>query len=188
MVGKIDAKLLLILIIASFTLSSCNNGWKKYVIKAGQHSTNSVNPIKIGMNKISFDFKANESWYYSAPENPGWSKIRGFSNGHHQDNSSARLAWSCYNDSVLVVGAYCYVDGVSPQQNDAYKAIIDTIQIGKVYHCEISREDDRYIIKFDKKRWEGPAGKDLNWGYLLNPYIGGNFTLDHDWMIEIKDR
>jgi len=171
-----------------FSLASCTHGWEKYVIKKGHHSSGGINPIKIGLDKISFDFKANDTWYYDLPDNSGWNKIRGISHGHHQNNSSARLAWRCFGDSMLVVGAYCYVDGISPQDNNSQKDIIDTIQPGITYHCEISREHDRYVIEFENKKWEGPAGKDLNWGYKLNPYIGGNFTLDHDWMIEIRDR
>ena len=85
------------------------------------------------------------------------------------------------------MGAYCYVDGLSPQENPLQKGIIDTIQPGKVYHCTISRQNSKYIIEFEDRKWEGPAGKDLDWGYLLNPYVGGEFTFDHDWLVEIKD-
>jgi hypothetical protein len=140
------------------------------------------------MDKISFDFKTNDTWYYKMPANAGWNKIRGISHGHHQNNSSARLAYACLHDTLLVVGAYCYVDGVSPQDNTSQKFILDTIQPGKTYHCKISRAHDKYIFEFEDKKWEGQAGKELNWGYVLNPYIGGTFTLNHDWFIEIKDR
>jgi len=167
--------------------TSCTHGWKTYVIKSGHHSTMDLNPIKMNLNKISFEFKADSSWYYLLPDNSGWNKIRGLSHGHHQSNSSARLGYRCFGDSILVVGAYCYVDGVSPQKNEDLKEIIDTIQPGRIYHCTISRENGKYIIDFEHRKWIGPAGKDLKWGYLLNPYIGGDFTLDHDWIIEIKD-
>ncbi len=141
----------------------------------------------MNVNRIEFYVKADSSWYYQAPENPGWNKIRGISQGHHQDNSSARLVYQCLYDTLLVVGAYCYVDGVSPQENPAQKGIIETILPGFVYYCAIFRENEKYVIEFDGKRWEGPAGKDLNWGYVLNPYVGGEFTFDHDWNVEIKD-
>ena len=173
--------------ITLILLSSCNNNWKTYVVKAGNHSTNDISTPLTNKDKIEFDFKVNTTWYYSEPENPGWNKIRGISHGHHQENSSARLGYQCFNDSLLVVGAYCYVNGVSPQENPLQKGIIDTIQPGnKVYHCTISRENGKYIIAFEDKKWEGPAGDDLNWGYTLNPYVGGDFTFDHDWRVEIK--
>jgi hypothetical protein len=182
-----------VLFLALFTVfmlmgfSSCNNNWKTYIVRAGSHSTNDISSPLTNTNKIDFDFKVNPTWYYEEPDNPGWNKIRGFSHGHHQENSSARLGYQCFHDSLLVVGAYCYVNGVSPQENPAQKGIIDTIQPGKVYHCAIILENGKYIFSFEGKTWEGPAGDDLNWGYLLNPYVGGEFTLDHDWKVEIKD-
>jgi hypothetical protein len=174
-----------ILIIIS--VSSCNSKWKSFIVKAGNHSTIDINLPTINVNKIEFKFKADSSWFYPPPQNPGWNKIRGFSNGHHQENSSARLGYQCLGDTLLLVGAYCYVDGVSPQENPAQKGIIDTIYPGLVYHCIIKRENGRYIFDFENKVWEGPAGKAIDWGYLLNPYIGGEFTLDHNWHAEIKD-
>jgi hypothetical protein len=184
------AILLSFYIITSFlilaALSSCN-GWKSYVVKAGKHSTNGLSLPRINLDRIEFNFRVNSTWYYPQQEYPGWSKIRGISHGHHQDNSSARLGYQCYDDSVLVVGAYCYVNGVSPQENPNQKGIIDTIQPDKIYHCVISRENDKYIIEFEDKKWECPAGEDKNWGYILNPYVGGEFTFDHDWLIEIED-
>jgi hypothetical protein len=173
-----------ILVITSI---SCSSKWKSYVVKAGNHSTNDISLPTFNIDKIDFKFKVDSSWYYPAPVNPGWNKIRGFSNGHHQDNSSARLGYQCISDSILVVGAYCYVNGVSPQENTAQKGIIDTIYPGRVYHCLIKRENGKYIFKFENKLWEGPAGKAIDWGYLLNPYVGGEFTFDHDWFAEIKD-
>lgn len=178
---------LAIFMVVTLSLLSCSSRWKSYVIKAGNHSAIDINLPTINVDKIDFKFKADSSWYYPPPPNPGWNKIRGFSNGHYQDNSSARLGYQCFGDSILVVGAYCYVNGVSPQENTAQKGIIDTIYPGKVYHCKISRENGRYIFEFENKVWESPAGKAIDWGYLLNPYIGGEFILDHDWHAEIKD-
>jgi hypothetical protein len=174
-------------ILILISISSCNTNWKSYIVKAGNHSTIDISLPTINVDQIEFKFKVDSSWYYHTPESPGWNKIRGFSNGHHQDNSSARLGYQCFSDTVLVVGAYCYVNGVSPQENPLQKGIIDTIYPGKVYHCRISRENGKYIFKFEDKLWECPAGKAIDWGYILNPYVGGEFTFDHDWHAEIKD-
>jgi hypothetical protein len=178
-------KALICIVIITFT--SCNKSWKTYVVKAGHHSgTGSLHMIT-GVNEIDFKFKTDSSWYYVMPAEPGWNKIRGFSEGHHQTNSSARLGYQCIDDTLLVVGGYCYKDGVSPQENNDLKGIIDTIQPGQQYHCIIKREDGKYKFFFEEKYWDCPAGENLNWGYLLNPYIGGDFTLDHDWKVRIKD-
>jgi len=170
-----------------FIITSCNNSWKTYVVKAGNHSSNGTMKLITGVNEIEFLFRADNSWYYREVPNPGWNKIRGFSEGMHQNQSSARLGYQCLSDSLLVVGAYCYKDGVSPQENPDLKGIIDTIQPGKEYHCIIKREGSRYKFYFEDKYWDCEAGENINWGYLLNPYIGGNFTLDHDWVVKIKD-
>lgn len=183
---KKTALIIITVLTVMLTQNSCNNSWKTYVVKAGDHSVNELSKPTVNVDKIHFDFKVNETWYYKAPPNPGWNKIRGLSHGHHQNHSSARLAYQCLDDTLLVVGAYCYVDGVSPQENPLQKGIIDTIQPGKTYHCTIIRRNSKYIFEFGKKRWVGPAGKDMNWGYILNPYVGGDFTFDHDWVVEIK--
>jgi hypothetical protein len=175
------------IILLLISISSCNNSWKSYIVKAGNHSSNEIGLPIINVNQIEFKFKVDSSWYYSEPESPGWNKIRGFSNGHHQKNSSARLGYQCIDDSILVVGAYCYVNGVNPMDNSFQSGIIDTIYPGKIYHCKISLENDKYIFQFEDKHWEGPAGKAIDWGYLLNPYIGGVYTIDHDWHVKIKD-
>lgn len=184
------AKLLSIYLylILTIILVACNQYWHTIVVKQGNHSCNDLSKMILNCDEIKFQFRTNNSWYYKAPENPGWNKIRGFSFGQHQNNSSARLGYQCLNDSVLVVGAYCYVDGVSPQENPDYKAILDTIMPGKVYTCTIKRENDNFVFYFGDKTWMCPAGKNQNWGYLLNPYIGGTFTLDHDWIVDIKDK
>ena len=176
----------MMLLFACILLAGCNT-WKKYTITKGSHGSGDLGKPLISVNEIEFEFKTNDTWYYKAVPNPGWNKIRGFSHGHHQDNSSARLGYQCLNDSVLVVGGYCYRNGVSPQENTDLKGIIDTIQPGKQYHCIIRREEGKYKFYFESKYWECQAGDSLDWGYLLNPYIGGDFTLDHDWVVKIKD-
>jgi len=176
-----------ILVASVFIISACNNKWKTYVVKAGQHSSSSISQPLTGADLIEFEFKVNDSWYYAPPANPGWNKIRGISHGHHQNNSSARLGYQCLDGNILVVGGYCYADGTSPQQDHSLKGVIDTVQPGNTYHCQIIRTGSLYKFFFNGKSWQCRAGQDLNWGYLLQPYIGGDFTIDHDWVVEIRD-
>ena len=182
-----------IILLSSFSaliilISACTHNWKTIVVSKGNHSSNDMSTMLFNTDEIEFSFMADSSWYYPEPAAPGWNKIRGLSHGHHQNNSSARLGYKCIDNSVLVVGAYCYVDGISPQMNTALKGTIDTIQPGINYHCTIKRENGSYFILFENKAWSCPAGENYNWGYLLNPYIGGDFTLDHDWVVLIKDK
>ena len=175
-----------ILVLLLVVLCSCKT-WKTYTIQAGKHSSGNVDKPVVNVEGIEFEFRTNNTWYYDEPVSPGWNKIRGFSFGHHQNNSSARLGYQCFDDTLLVVGAYCYVNGVSPQENPAQKGIIDTIQPGMTYRCRIIYESGKFKFFFQDKYWEGPAGEKKDVGYILNPYIGGIFTLDHDWYTEIKD-
>ncbi|HNQ83660.1 MAG TPA: hypothetical protein PKM34_08460 [Bacteroidales bacterium] len=178
---------LYVLAVIVLVITACHEEWKTIVVAKGNHSSNEISPMLFQTDRIDFYFIADSSWYYPPPVSPGWNKIRGLSHGHHQNNSSARLVYQCIGNTLLVVGAYCYADGISPQQNPALKGIIDTIQPGIKYFCSIHRKDDQYIFKFEDKTWIGPAGKYLSWGYLLNPYIGGEFTLEKDWVVKIKD-
>ncbi len=183
----IKYKAIAIMFLLAMGTISCSHTYEKYTIKAGNHSSSKIPKLLGKTSEISFYFTVNDSWYYPKAEHPGWNKIRGFSQGQHQSNSSARLAYQCLDDTLLVVGAYCYVDGVSPQENPEQKGIIDTVQPGHTYFCRILRQDSKYKFYIGDKYWEGPAGKAIDWGYQLNPYIGGEFTLTHDWTTSIKD-
>jgi hypothetical protein len=176
-----------IILSVVFLATSCSHKWKSYTIKAGDHSKTEISTPFVEVNEIEFLFRTNDSWYYSPPSAPGWNKIRGFSHGHHRDNSSARLGYQCLNDTLLVVGGYCYANGVSPQDNPSQKGIIDTISSNSEYRCRIKWENGKYKFYFEDKYWESPGGTYKSWGYKLNPYIGGSFVLDHDWYTQIKD-
>ena len=167
-------------------LEACTK-WTRYVIEAGDHSCEKISKQLMGVDVIDFSFRTNNTWYYYETKSQGWNKIRGFSHGHYQNNSSARLTYKCIDDTLLIVGAYCYVNGISPQQNARQKIILDTISTNNEYHCRIIREDGMYKFYFEDKYWDCPAGEELSWGYKLNPYIGGSFTLRHDWMVDIYD-
>ena len=164
-----------------------SNQWHTITIREGSHSYYpSVNFI-YNLEEIEFYFKTNDSWYYPEPERNGWSKLRGFSKGLHHDGGSARLVYKCVDDTLLLVGSYCYVNGVHPNDGVGQQAILDTVQANGLYHCRIVHEDDKFKFYFEDKYWECYAGETSRWGYMLNPFIGGVFTLGHDWSIDILD-
>lgn len=170
------------------TYVDASGKWKEYVVGKGHHSY--YHPIKFvnDLYKIEFYFRTNNSWYYEMPERPGWNKVRGFSNGLHHNGSSVRLVYKCINDTLLVVGGYCYIDGVHPNDGVGQQGIIDTIQSNLIYHCIIKLEDGKYKIYFEDKNWECFSGTtNAGWGYILNPFMGGVFTIDHDWKIDVFD-
>mgnify|MGYP001827723487 FL=1 len=176
-----------IFLVTYSTFIDRSNQWHTITIREGSHSYYpSVNFI-YNLEEIEFYFKTNESWYYPEPERNGWSKLRGFSKGLHHDGGSARLVYKCVDDTLLLVGSYCYVNGVHPNDGAGQQAILDTLQANRLYHCRIVQEDNKFKFYFEDKYWECYAGETSRWGYMLNPFIGGVFTLGHDWSIDILD-
>jgi hypothetical protein len=169
------------------TFVDLSNEWRTITIKGGNHSYYPSVQFIRNLHEIEFYFIANESWYYPEPERNGWNKIRGFSKGMHHESSSARLVYTCVDDTLLLIGGYCYVDGVHPNDGVGQQAVIDTIRPGIVYHCRILYEDHMFKFYFEDKYWACPSGKNPAWGYMLNPFIGGVFTLEHDWSVDIVD-
>ncbi|MBN2173426.1 MAG: hypothetical protein JW731_04800 [Bacteroidales bacterium] len=169
------------------TFVDLSNEWRTIRIKEGNHSYYPSVEFIYHLDETEFYFRPNDSWYYNEPERNGWNKIRGFSKGMHHDNASARLVYKCVDDTLLLIGSYCYVNGVHPNEGMGQQAILDTIRPNRVYHCLIRYEDEKFKFYFEDKYWECFAGENPSWGYMLNPFIGGVFTLDHDWSIDILD-
>lgn len=176
-----------VFLVTYTTFIDLSNQWRTIRIPAGNHSYYPSVKFIYNLEEIEFYFKTDSSWYYPEPERNGWSKLRGFSKGMHHDGGSARLVYKCINDTMLLVGGYCYVNGVHPNDSDDQQATIDTVRPGEVYHCIIRHENDKFKIFFEDKYWECNAGDSPSWGYMLNPFIGGVFTLEHDWEIKLFD-
>ena len=176
-----------IFLVSNATFIDYSNEWRQVEIKKGNHSYYPSIEFFPVRNEIEFYFKTNDTWYYPEPERNGWNKLRGFSKGLHHDNGSARLVYKCVDDTLLLIGSYCYVNGVHPNDGDGLQAVLDTVQPDKIYHCIIKQEDGKFKFYFEDKYWECDAGKTPSWGYMLNPFIGGVFTLDHDWYVDIVD-
>lgn len=174
-------------LVSYATFFNYANEWRTVRIKKGRHSYYPSIHFVGDLKELEFYFKTNDSWYYEEPERNGWNKIRGFSKGLHHKFSSARLVYKCVDDTLLLVGGYCYVDGVHPNDGVEQQTILDTITSNQKYHCKITYEDHRFKFYFEDKYWECYAGQNPSWGYMLNPFIGGVFTLNHDWTIELYD-
>jgi hypothetical protein len=76
---------------------------------------------------------------------------------------------------------------VHPNDGEGQQTVLGIIEPGKTYHCIIKYEDQKYKFYFQDIYWECDAGTNPTWGYMLNPFIGGVFTLNHDWSIDIVD-
>lgn len=177
----------IIYILSFATFHKASSEWKDIVVKEGRHSYYHSVEFYRDVNEIEFYFKTNDSWYYKMPKYPGWNKVRGFSIGQHRQGSSARLGYRCVDDTLLLVGAYCYINGLHPNDSDSQQKVLDTIYPNQTYHCHIEYEDEKFKFYFEDKYWECAANTESNWGYMLNPFIGGRFTLDHDWKLALMD-
>ncbi len=127
----------------------------------------------------------------------GWSKIFGIAEpwGHR---NSCRLVFGCFAKDTLTIGMYCYVGGVSPQENADLKKPLCDIRPDTWYNGQIAH----YIRKIDGKMkhyyyiavWGNgiaqshmiPCRRYMGLRFLLHPYIGGRFTLDQDAVIDIE--
>jgi len=176
-----------IFLVSNATFIDYSNEWRQIRIKNGNHSYYPSVHFFHSKNEIEFYFKTNNSWYYKEPERNGWNKLRGFSKGLHHDDGSVRLVYKCVDDSILLVGGYCYVNGIHPNEGVGLQAILDTLESNTTYHCIIKQEDQKFKFYFENKYWECYVGETPSWGYMLNPFIGGVFTLNHDWYIDILD-
>jgi len=169
------------------TFIDLSNHWRTIKIKEGNHSYYPSVKFIYDLNEIEFYIRTNDSWFYEEPVRNGWNKVRGFSKGMHHDGGSARLVYKCVNDTLLLIGSYCYVNGVHPNDGVGQQAVLDTIQPNQVYHCIIRHQDEKFKFWFEDTYWECDAGENPSWGYMLSPFIGGVFTLDHDWAIDVLD-
>ena len=162
------------------------DNWNEYTVKAGKHSSNMPKMV-IQDSSIEFFFKVDASWYYNIPDEiNGISKIAGIAIGDHHKNS-ARLGFIC-TEGVLWLYTYCYVDGVSPQQNPMYKSRIKILLPGEVYRVRIhynSRYRKYNFFLNNEPMWSVDAGDAGGIKTVLTPYIGGTYTLPHDVKFEL---
>ena len=130
-----------IFLVSYSTFFDLSNRSNSITIPAHNHSYYPSVNFDYNLNNIEFYFIPNNSWYYIEPSRNGWNKLRGFSKGLHHDGGSARLVYKCVDDTLLLVGSYCYVNGIHPNNGVGQQAVLDTIQPGKMYHCIIKHED-----------------------------------------------
>ncbi len=181
-------KTTVVLIMTTMLLSSCNIPPNhNYVVKAGNHFANFGMPTFLHKNTVQFTFTPDSTWIWKAPAKNGWSKVTGiaWNDNHH---NSVRLVYMRINDSTGVFGYYAYVNGISPMQNYHVQAgIMDTIHIGDTYHGMTGWNAGKYFVRLNGITDSinirvSPKGIRT----LEHPYIGGTYTINHDWHVNLK--
>jgi hypothetical protein len=175
-----------IFIILLAMLASCNYNDKpepignvyEYTVKAGEHySTHAVNLLDKDM--INFSFTTDSSWVWEVPELNGYSKVVGIAWGTPHQNS-VRVVYARRGD-IGVLAYYYYINGISPMENNAQWGVMDTIEIGKTYYGRLGWSNGFYYIQLGNKYNSLKVYEKYGVSNLLHPFIGGTYTIDHDW-------
>jgi len=182
-------KLLFISLI--FLFACCKNddvdpNTTTYTVPAGDHYS-TFDLTLLGNSVLEFSFTTDSSWIWPEPEHNGYSKVCGIAwNSNH--SNSVRIVYMRSND-IGVLGYYYYLNGVSPMENDSLWGVMDTVEIGKTYYCRLGWENEFYFIRMgDKNHSHKVPEKPNGWTNLQHPYIGGTYTIDHDWKTTVKWR
>ena len=178
----------ILILILLFSCKKDDDGFKEYVVKAGDHYKSGWRLTPTTKKSLDFEFKTNSTWIWNDqyPEGvTGWSKIAGFSEGEHIENSCIILGYR-YENGFMIVGGYGRADGVDASDDPLMDGYIDTLQMDSRYFVRIAREQGRYVIRINGKEWSCRAGKSFDWGFRLNPFVGGNYLIQHDWIVPIK--
>lgn len=176
--------------------------WVTYKVKANNHYSGFVGKfpdklIPFGKDLLKFHVKADKSWN-NLPFGAR-SKVYGFTEGLIHSNS-ARVTVHPIGSNTFMMGAYCYVNGVSPQIHKTQKGDLITANTGDELEFVIQRSEfngnqfyvfiacnltqNSHIIK----TWRCVANiKDKDVGSICFPYVGGTETSDKDILFKIRE-
>lgn len=136
-------------------------------------------------------FELDSSFYYSRPgRDADWmdiSKLVGLSHGHHL-SYSWRIGFRPDFDNRRYIILYAFAHGPEPVTPNAFfnkDRGFSFVELGRIkvknrYYFEINLSDRRFLITGNGQEIEQgihvvrPEGLLSRWGYVLNPYHGGN--------------
>lgn len=135
--------------------------------------------------KRDYKFSNKSSFIFPGDDKLDWSKIIGFSFGHHQKNESYRFGFRFKTENTIEVCEYKYVDGKRITSNIPvilelgwyYRFIVTYNKKEKTLIYEIRGLNGNYETYDVYKNTIKVVNPKL-WGYTLGLYIGGNLTSD----------
>lgn len=157
-------------------------------IPAGKHRSRPM--IYVDWKKASgvrFSFTVTNDWLFVPPLKNGWSKLFGISAGWNAHKNSARFVFMNKpghgaDPPDLYLGVYVYYKGISPQQDNDLKAAVAILQPGQKYTCEIRRAKDTWLFELDGQFiYHLPCGDEKKRLFIYKPYMGGTYTIGHNW-------
>ncbi len=158
--------------------------WVRYTVPAGENISIPRAQIPL-VSAASFSFKTNNTWRWEKPEPSGFSKIAGifWFKSHY---TSARLVFDGEK-----LGYYFYVNGVSPMQNPKQMGRLIPVKIPHIYYCKTGWENDSLFIHLsDGNGYDTtvryPSKQPIYPASFDQPWVGGQYTIDHNWIVPIK--
>ena len=166
------------LILTLCLLFSCqkdDDGFRIYTVKAGHHYCFHDLTRTLNQHSLQGEFKINDTW--EMEYTGGWNKIVGISEGSHKENS-CRIVYR-YENEQKMIGMYVYADGIR------YELTIGEVQNG-TYYFDMRHSGNLWYLTICGDTYTLPAGKKTDVGMVLYPYIGGDLTIGHDWIVPLK--
>lgn len=183
----------IIFILAIISLISCSKmqltgisgKTMTYTVKAGKHTINGGRIMILKYGYYDFLVSTNDTWIWDVPENNGFSKVTGIGFIRAEMKNSARLVYINKSENSHEFWAYFYVENVSPQLDETLKKKLIDVEIGKTYKGRVGYENGYFFVEINGEQYSVPA-KGHGTPYLMNPYIGGTYTIGHDWIVKIR--
>lgn len=160
-------------------------------VKKGKHYPFCKGIFPLIYNSKSFEkeitFSEKSVFIFLGDDIYDWSKLFGFSFGHHQKNESYRWGFRFLDDKNVEVVEYMYVNGQRKIGN------ITKLDLNKKYIFSLDFDKDDMKIYYTithKSHYIYNSVYNVNnfkwWGYSLGLYIGGNNPAPNKIKIDIK--
>ena len=192
--------LLIIIIVAVVATCSCiksklqtNKTYtESYTVDAGKHY--SILSIDLIDNPLNGVIITNRSWYWPVPEKNGWSKVTGIGNeqtGEKESNRVVYMVKDIKHDGKIktagIFGWYICDNGSCDNKGVPVDTIFDFDKKHKfTFEVGYTGFDKAYLVWDDKAYYEQNVSTTHGIKYLNHPYIGGTYTIPHDWNVNIK--
>jgi len=162
----------LLLSLLFLTPLSCTPQQVSYTIHQGEHYARGKNALHCNQ-LASFEFYIHPSWLHTE-RIPGWNKLAGVADGHHQHGSSMRIVWRCIDGETITFAAYNYIHGTWQAQvfEKKYKP-------GVWVRAGVWAGDGGYTAMLGDEKRSAPRKKHRI-RYALYPYFGGQDTAPHN--------
>ena len=190
MIFKAILVIAVILSACSLTRKLEGDGTISYTVKAGDHY--SVRRYtKLNSPAIAGDVEINETWKWDPEGRNGWSKVIGVGNLQNFEKENVRLV---YQTKMIegkiagIFGIYVCDDGYCYNKNTNKETVIDTIWSFDKRTFEFNvgyKGNDKAYLNFNGKYREKNVTNIHGIKYLSHPYIGGTYTIDHDWNVKL---